>query len=278
MHLYCYILYNNYAITFKSDSFYRIICHKSQIFSTHGTQNLCTYSIIPLIGIKAQMDICLYCVVALLLQFVCFDFVHQTYAPTLLIQIDEYAFALFFYSAHGFLQLFAALAAFAAEYITRHTRRVYAAQDRFILRPLAFGQHDMLQSVAQFAERSKAEVTVLGRQFDSLAPFNQCACSRRPAVAFALLTVCNRMFQAIGYQILDGYDMQSELFRHFLQLRHTCHRSILVHYLDERSARLQACQPRQIDCRLGVSGTLQYAFRLGVQGIDMPRTSKGLRR
>ena len=172
LHLYCYVLYNNYAITLQTDSFYGIICHKSQILSAHRAQNLCAYSIVPLVGIEAKMHICLHGILALLLQFVGFYFVHQPYSSTLLVEVNEYSPPFFFDATHGFVELFTAFAAFTAEYIPRHAGGVNAAQDRLILRPCAFGQYHMLQPVAQLAERRELELAVLCRQRYRIATLN----------------------------------------------------------------------------------------------------------
>ena len=100
LHLYCYVLYNNYAKTLQTYSFYGIIRHQSQLFCTHSTQNMSTYAIISLVGIKAEMNVCFDCIFALFLEFVGADFVHQTDASTFLIEVDEDAFAFLFDAAH----------------------------------------------------------------------------------------------------------------------------------------------------------------------------------
>ena len=120
LHLDGDILHDGYSITLQSYALDGVVGHQAQALGVHGTQYLCTYAVVALVGIEAQVDICLHGVFALLLQLVSADLVHQSDAATFLIEVYQYAFAFLLDAPHSFVQLFAAFAAFAAEDVTGH--------------------------------------------------------------------------------------------------------------------------------------------------------------
>ena len=61
------------------------------------------------------MHIGIHRVIALLLQFVGSYLVHQSDTATFLLHVDEHAFTFTVYHLHGLVQLFAAVAALAAQ-------------------------------------------------------------------------------------------------------------------------------------------------------------------
>ena len=130
-------------------------------------------------------------------------------------------------------------------------------QNRLIGLPLPFDQSDMIQTVARLTERNQLEVSPLGRHIHHLASFD------------------NRLrTQTIGDDIRNRDDLHSVLLGYLHQVRHTGHRSILVHDLDQRPTGLQAGHTRQIDHGFGVSRTAQHAPIAGPQREDVSRTSQ----
>ena len=85
-------------------------------------ENLCAHAVVALVGVVAQMDVGIHRVVALLLQFVGRNFGHEADAPSLLIEVEDDALAFSLDHAHGAVQLFAAVAACAAEDVARDAR------------------------------------------------------------------------------------------------------------------------------------------------------------
>ena len=90
------------------------------------------------------MDVRLHSIVALFLEFVRADLIHQSDAAALLVHIDDDTLAFRLNHLHGFLELLAALAALGTEDVSGHAGRVHAAEHRFVLCPCAFGQHHVL--------------------------------------------------------------------------------------------------------------------------------------
>jgi hypothetical protein len=73
-------------------------------------QNLRSYAIIALIHAKAQFQISFHRIITLLLKFVGLELVHQAYSPAFLVHIQYQSLSLLFDSAHGQVELVAAVA------------------------------------------------------------------------------------------------------------------------------------------------------------------------
>lgn len=112
-----YILDNFQTVPLKSDAFHRIVCDKTHALYTELVEYLCAYSIIALVSLMSQMDVCLDCVKSLFLEFVCAYLVHEPYATSLLVEIEYDSAVLFLHHLHGAVQLLAAVAAARTEYI-----------------------------------------------------------------------------------------------------------------------------------------------------------------
>ena len=153
-------------------------------------------------------------IVALLLQFVSRNFVHQADTSTLLLHVNKHAATFFFYKLQSVMQLIATVATHASDDVARSARRVNAHQHRVVIRPFAFGKGKMFEPITDLPERRKLKMSVFGRHINGVSHFNK---------RFG--------FQPIGYHIFDADKLEIVLLRHFLQFGQACHRSIFVHYL-----------------------------------------------
>ncbi len=142
-----YILDNLYSIALQSDALDGVIGHETQFACPHFAENLRPDAIVSFIGVESQVDVRLYRVEAVLLQFVRLYLVHQSDAASFLVHIDDDAFSLGLYHLHGSVELFAAFAAFRAEDVACSATGVNAAEDGFIFAPLPLDERDMFEAV-----------------------------------------------------------------------------------------------------------------------------------
>ena len=196
-------------------------------------------------------------VVALFLQLVCRNLGHESDAPAFLVQIEDDSLAFFLDASHGGMELFSAVAAFAAEDVAGGTTRVYTYKDGFVLFPRAFDEGDVLQVVVLLAEGYEVEMAVCCGHIHFLAAFNQ------------------RFFlQTVGDEVLDSEDVESFAFGNLHKLWHACHRAVFVEDFDEAGSGEESAHPRKVNGSFGVSGPCQYAAVLGVEGVDVSGTSE----
>ena len=87
---------------------------------TQVAQHLGSAAIVALVGLEAQAEVGIDSVVALLLQLVGSQLVHEADAPSFLLHIDDDAPSLLFYFLHGAMQLFSAVAAPASQNVAYH--------------------------------------------------------------------------------------------------------------------------------------------------------------
>ena len=247
-----HVLHNLQSVALQSYTLDGVVRDEANFAHAQCTQDLSAHTVVPFVGLEAEVDVGVHSIVALFLEFVSRNFVHQADAAPLLVEVDYDTLALVFDEFHGLVQLFAAVASPAAEDVARHTAGVHAHQYGFVFAPLAFEQGHVLQSVALLAEGHDAEVAVLGGH-----------------VGLHTLLHQRLALQSVGDEVLDGDDVQSVALGHLLQLWHARHGAVLVQYFDECRRRLQSGQSCQVDGRLGVSGPPQHALVLGVEGVDV---------
>ena len=239
-------------VAFQSGAFERVVGHQAHVFDPQLADDAGPDAVIAFVDAESQPQVGFGRVEPLVLQLVGFDLVAQADAAPLLVEVDDRAFAFALDHAHGFVELFAAVAAVGAEDVARDARRVHTDQHGLSFRPLALGQGRRAPAVALLAERREAEHPPLGGHVDRHAPLD------------------DRLFaQTVGDQIGDGDDFQVEFLRHFEQLRQAGHRAVLVHDLDQSAAGLQSGQTGQIDGRFGMSRPAQHPLLAGTQRIDM---------
>ena len=91
------------SVTFQSDTFDGVVGDKTNFADSHFSKNLCANAIFAFVGSEAEMNIGIYGVIAFLLEFVGSNFVHQSDATSFLAEVNNDAFAFFFYHSHGFV-------------------------------------------------------------------------------------------------------------------------------------------------------------------------------
>ena len=88
-----------------------VVGEKAHALYAQCAQDLRAYVVLALIGGKAQRNVGLECIHALLLQLICLELVDQAYAAALLAHVQHYAAALVLDLGHGGGELLAAVAA-----------------------------------------------------------------------------------------------------------------------------------------------------------------------
>lgn len=76
-------------------------------------------AVVALVHAEAQLHVGVHGVQSLVLKLVCLDFVAESDAAPLLLEVDDRALPLLFDHAHRFMQLIAAVAAARAEDVAR---------------------------------------------------------------------------------------------------------------------------------------------------------------
>ena len=98
------------AVTLKAYTLNRVVGHQAHLGDAQYAQDVGAHAIIALIRFETQVDVSVNGVIAVFLQFIGFDFVHQADATPFLIHVHQHTLAFFLYHLHGKMQLFAALA------------------------------------------------------------------------------------------------------------------------------------------------------------------------
>lgn len=92
--------YDSQAVAFKTYALHGIVTHKSHVMHAERTQDICSHTIISLIGLVPEMKIGIDCVETLFLKFVSTYFIHQSYTAPLLIEIYNHTAPFLLYHAH----------------------------------------------------------------------------------------------------------------------------------------------------------------------------------
>ena len=158
---------------------------------------------------------------------------------------------------HGRGELFAAIAAEATENVARKAFAVHAHVNRLAEVGVARDPGHMFHAVGLALVSVGGKVAVLGLHMRGGHTLHQFLVP-----------------EAVVNKVADRDNLEAELLRHFLQLRHAGHRTVLVHNLDEGSRRAESCKFREVHSRFGMSRAAQNAFFLRVEGRNMPRTAK----
>ena len=151
------------AIAGEADAFCGVIGNQADAGKSEVSQNLCTHAVITQVGSKAQANISLNGIKALVLQCVSTDFISQTNTTALLTHINDSAAAFLFNHLQCGCQLVAAVAAQAAEGITGQTLAVYAHEHILFTGNIALDNSNMTKVVQIIFICNDAEIAVFGR-------------------------------------------------------------------------------------------------------------------
>ena len=110
-HLDGHVLHNLQSVGLESYALHWVVGHESHLMYTQMAQHLCPTAIVAFVGLEAQTEVGIHCVVALFMQFIGSELVHEPYAASFLLHIDDDTLAFLLYLLHGLVQLFAAVAA-----------------------------------------------------------------------------------------------------------------------------------------------------------------------
>ena len=146
------------------------------------------------------------------------------------------------------VQLRPAVAALRAEHVAGQALRVHPGQHRLAagLGQVAVDQREVLRAIDGRAVAVRREVTVSSRQPRLGDPLDQ-------------------------DQVVDRDHRQAVLVGERPQLRRALHRAVVVDHLDQDARGRQACQPGQVDGRLGVAPADQDPALAVAQREHMPR-------
>ena len=206
------------------------------------------------------MDVGLDGVESLLLKFVGGNLVHQTDAATLLLHIDDHALALLLNHLKRLVQLLAAVAAQRAEDVASGAAGMDANQHGFVLSPLTLDKCHVFQSVAFLSERYQLEMTIAGRHIHTAANLDE-----------------RLLLQPVGYQVPDTDNLQMVYPAKLYQFGQTGHRAVVVHDFHQCAGRIKPRQFTEVDGCFRMTRAAQHAIVLGVEGVNVTWTAKGLR-
>ena len=98
-------------VAFESNAFDGVIGHQAHFVYAEKIKYLSTDAVVALVSTVAEVYVGLDGIKSLFLKLISADFIHQTDAATLLIEIDHGASPLALYHAQGLMELLAAVAA-----------------------------------------------------------------------------------------------------------------------------------------------------------------------
>ena len=231
---------------------------------THGLdaelpQDLGPDEVFAFVSGKAQGQVGLEGVHALLLELVGLEFVDQADPAALLAHVEEDAAALFFDLCQGGGQLLAAVAAQGAEGVAGQAFGVDAAEDVAAVADLTLDEGDVVFAVEAVDEAVGAEISEAGGQADL------CHAVDQVVVAFAVVL-----------EFLDAQEGDAPFFRQGLELCRPHHGAVLAHDLAAQAAGAQARQAAEVDGGLGVAVAFQDAVGFGQEGEHVARSAEVL--
>ena len=138
--------------------------------------------------------------------------------------------------------LLPAVASKAVEHVAGQTLAVDPDESGGVRAHLAHDQRNVVVLVDDAPVRDGGELAVCGRHLRLGDPLDH------------LLVAA-----AVGDDVGDGDDVDAVLLGEVLQLRHPCHRAVVVHDLADDAGRVKAGHPGEVDDGLGLPGPHQHA-------------------
>jgi len=121
------------AVDFESAGFLGVIGEYFDLFESEVTEDLGADAVVAFVGGKAEFDVGVNGVEALLLEFVGVEFVFEADASAFLAEIDQGANACLLNHLQGRDELLATLASLGMKKVAGHTFGVDADEDRFVV-------------------------------------------------------------------------------------------------------------------------------------------------
>ena len=132
------------AVFVQPPYFHGIVCHEYQFPDPEICQDGSCRVILPEIRRKTEGEIGFHGIHPLVLEFVCPQFVYQSYSPAFLPHVDQDTASGLFYPPEGLCKLFPAVASQRAENIPGQTFGMYAAQHWFGSAYISFHYSQMM--------------------------------------------------------------------------------------------------------------------------------------
>ena len=236
-----------------------IVGHQTQLLCTQSNQNLCTHAIFTQIRGKAQLDVGIYRIIALLLQLIGTQLVNQTDTTAFLTQVQQQTAAFLVNGLKCCSQLLAAVTACRTKGITGQALRVYTAEHRLTICNITHGQGNMMLAGQLIDKAVNLKMSVFGGHICAGNFLHQ---------GFFLVA------HAVSDQVRNGNHDQIMLLGKLDQLGGTHHGAILPHNLTAQTNRCQTCQTAQVNGSFGMSRTDEYTAFTGAQGEHMSRTAE----
>ena len=172
------------AVAGEADAFCGVVGNQADAGESEICQNLCAHAVITQVGSKAQANVSLNGIQALILQCVSTDFVGQTNTTALLTHVNNSAAAFLFNHLQCGCQLVAAVTAQAAEGITSQTLAVYAHEHILFTGNITLDNSNMAKVIQIVFICNNAEIAVFSRQ---------CSLSGTMHHFFVCLTISNKL-------------------------------------------------------------------------------------
>lgn len=249
--------HNLQAETIQTIDLGRIIGHEAQLMNAQIGKDGGSGSVFAQVGRKAQCQVCLDRVHALILQAIGPQLIDQTNASTFLTKIEQHTSATGFDAAKGLGQLFATITSQAAKGIARKALGMNSAQDRLGRSDIAFDQSHMMLPGHAVDIAIGLEGAVFGGKLGHRDLRNQ------------LLGLAT-----IGHQIGYGDDDQLMPLGEVEQFGGAHHRTILAHDLATEATLLQPGQPAEVDRGLGMARANQDSSIAGLKREHVARTTE----
>ena len=238
----------------------RVVGQKAQALHAQRAEDLGADVVLPLVPGKAQGQVGVQGVHALLLELIGPELVDEADAPALLAHVEEHAPPLPLDLPHGGGKLLAAVAAQGAEGVAGEALGVDPAEHVLTVPQVPLHQGHMVLAVEAVHKAVGHEIAVLGGHL------GHCHLIHQLVVALAVVL-----------QVLDGDEGETVALRELHELGSAHHGAVLPHDLAAQAAGLQPRQTAQVHGGLGVALPLQDTILFGQQGEHVPRPPEVLR-
>ena len=151
------------AVAGEADAFCGVVGNQADAGKSEVCQNLCAHAIITQVGSKAQTNVRLNGIKALILQCISTDFISQTNTTALLTHVNNCTAAFLFNHLQSSCQLVAAVAAQAAEGITGQALAVYAHEHILFAGNVTLDNSNMAKVIQIIFICNNAEIAVFSR-------------------------------------------------------------------------------------------------------------------
>ena len=163
-------------------------------------------------------------------------------------EVEEHAAACARDDVQRAVALRGAVAALAAERVSRETLGMDAHVDVFAVADVAHHERDVTRAVDERFVRMTDELAEARRHLE-----------RRDALHEFFVT------HAVCDEVLDGHELEAMFGAEQLELRPAHHPAVVVENFADDAGGIEACEPRQVDRRFGLTGAHEHAAVAGAK-------------